>query len=221
MIFANFLRSQFGVQTMAYYGCGFRGDDDKARQSGTYALHTLSDDETIARLATGIKRFKVPDEFNWIKIYQRVAGRGKSDLRRAGPRRAGRRVFEDRRQYVKAADAWKKAIDEYGPGPDNYRQQRLDQIVGNWGRFEPGEMQPAGKQGRPSISASATATRSPSRPTPSRSPSCSTTSRPTSRATPAQLDWNQINIGNIGYRLVEQQRDSNTWATRSPPGTWT
>ena len=52
--------------------------------------------------------------------------------------------YEDRRQYVKAADAWKKAIEEYGAGQNNYRQQRLDQIVGNWGRFEPGEVQPAG-----------------------------------------------------------------------------
>src|SRR5262249_8592146 len=67
MILANFCKSQYGVQTMAYYG-GFRGGDDgKENKSGTFALHTLADDETIARLATGIKRFKVPDEFNWIK----------------------------------------------------------------------------------------------------------------------------------------------------------
>ena len=34
---------------------------------------TLKDDETIARLATGIKRFTLPDEFNPIKIYQTIA----------------------------------------------------------------------------------------------------------------------------------------------------
>ena len=57
-----------------------------------------------------------------------------------------REIFEDRRQYVQAADAWKQAIEEYGPGQNNYRQQRLDQIVGNWGRFEPVTTQPAGKK---------------------------------------------------------------------------
>ena len=57
LIFADFLHGQFGVQTMAV-GSWFRGasddDDTKKDESGTYALHTLTDDETIARLATGI-----------------------------------------------------------------------------------------------------------------------------------------------------------------------
>src|SRR5262249_25822399 len=76
MILGNFCRSQYGVQTMAYYGFGSR--DTSNDKSGTFALHTLTDDETIARLANGIKRFKLPDEFNYIKIYQRVAARAKS-----------------------------------------------------------------------------------------------------------------------------------------------
>src|SRR5262249_55972623 len=62
---ADFLRSQFDVETMAYYGRSFSGDDRGKDTSGTYALHTLSETETIARLATGIKRFELPDEFNW------------------------------------------------------------------------------------------------------------------------------------------------------------
>ena len=69
-----------------------------------YALDTLTDDETIARLATGIKRFKLPDEFNPIKIYQAIAddpktGHGEDALARAGvdlreppPVRPGRRA---------------------------------------------------------------------------------------------------------------------------------
>ncbi len=137
MQLANFFRSQFGVQTMAQFGYGFRGDANGDKKSGTFALHTLKDDETIAKLATGIKRFTLPDEFNWIKIDERVAGRGKSQ-----PGEQARDLlaqeYEDRRQYVKAAEAWKKAIEEYGAGHDEFRQKRLDQIVGNWGRFEPG-----------------------------------------------------------------------------------
>ena len=49
------------------------------------------------------------------------------------------------RQYVAASQAWQKAIEEYGPGAHNHRRDRLEQIVGNWGRFEPAQTQAAGK----------------------------------------------------------------------------
>ncbi|HZY90756.1 MAG TPA: hypothetical protein VFE78_38385, partial [Gemmataceae bacterium] len=59
--FANFLHGQFGAQTLASGGRHFPAEDeDKKDKSGTYALHTLTDDETVARLATGVKRFKLP-----------------------------------------------------------------------------------------------------------------------------------------------------------------
>src|SRR5262249_29996369 len=145
MALANFMRSQLGVQTMAYYGRIFRPDDDQRDQSGTYALHTLKDTETIARLATGIKRFSVPDEFNWIKIYERVAGRAKRTFGEQA-RNDLAPEYEDRRQYVKAAAAWKKAIAEYGPGTDDFRSKKLSQLVGNWGRFENTQQAPAGSK---------------------------------------------------------------------------
>ena len=50
-----------------------RSADGQPEASGPYAVDTLAEDETIARLATGIKRFKMPDEFNPIKIYQTIA----------------------------------------------------------------------------------------------------------------------------------------------------
>src|SRR5262249_6528710 len=99
---ADFLRGQFDVQTMAYHGRAFPGDDAGKDTSGTYALHTLSETETIARLATGIKRFELPDEFNWIKLYRRVAERGKSHQGEHARDHLAQ-VFENRRQYVKAA----------------------------------------------------------------------------------------------------------------------
>ena len=46
--------------------------DEADDKTGTWALDTLGEDETIARLATGIKRFKLPDEHNYIKLYQQV-----------------------------------------------------------------------------------------------------------------------------------------------------
>ena len=155
--FADFLQSQFGVQTMAYYGTFFRDleDDAAARsdntkadpaerkdESGTWALHTLGEDETIARLANGIKRFKLPEEFNFIRIYQQIAddpktGHGEDSLEQLA------QIFENRRQYPKAADYWRRNIKEYGPGDNNSKKDRLDQIIGNWGRFDPVMSQPA------------------------------------------------------------------------------
>jgi uncharacterized protein YfaS (alpha-2-macroglobulin family) len=199
---ANFLRQQFDVQTMAYLGIPFDTDEHKEDKPGTYSLHTLTDDETIARLATGVKRFKVPDEFNWIKIYERVAGRGKSQWGEQS-RDALAQIFEDRRQYVKAAAAWEKAIAEYGKGNENSRQKRLDQIVGNWGRFEPGQAYPAGVaaavdfrfRNGDKVSFEAHAVNV---------PKLLDDVKAYIKSNPGQLDWNQLNVGNIGYRLVER-----------------
>jgi hypothetical protein len=91
MQFAAFLWNQFGVQTMAHYGWRFgrmQVDDTQKDESGTYALHTLGEDETIARLASGVKRFKLPGEFNFIKICQDLAeeSRDLTGVARAGVR---------------------------------------------------------------------------------------------------------------------------------------
>lgn len=201
--FADFLRSQFGVQTMAYYGWRFgRGEEQDQQKSGTYALHTLKDDETIARLANGIRRFKLPDEFNWMKIYTKIADRGRSQQ---GETALGNLAgdHEDRRHYVKAAATWKRAITEYGPGAHNHRQQRLDQIVNNWGRFEPGRMQPAGSKAivdyrfrngtKVSFEAHAILVGK-----------LLDDVKAYLAGNPGQVDWNRININNVGYRLVER-----------------
>ena len=74
--FADFLRDQFDVQTMAAAGWRFgraETDDSQEEEEGIFALPSLGENETIARLATGIKRFKLPDEFNFISIYKQVA----------------------------------------------------------------------------------------------------------------------------------------------------
>jgi uncharacterized protein YfaS (alpha-2-macroglobulin family) len=205
MQLANFFRSQFGVQTMAQYGrFGGNGGSSVENKSGTFALHTLKDDETIAKLATGIKRFTLPDEFNWIKISERVAKRGKTLYgEQARDLLAGE--YEDRRQYVKSAEAWQQAIAEYGAGHDSFRQKRLDQIVGNWGRFEMGETQPAGKKAvvdfryrngnKVSFEAHAI-----------KVSKLLDDVKAHLKGNPARVDWNTINIGNIGYRLVEQNQ---------------
>src|SRR5262249_37130294 len=162
----------------------------------------LKDDETIARLATGIKRFKVPDEFNFLKISERVANRGKNE-EGARARDVIARELQDRRQYPRAASAWKIGIEEYGPGEQAYRQKSLDQIVGNWGRFEPLTTQPAGtrasvdfrfRNGK-KVSFEAFAIKV---------PELLADTKAYLKTNPGRLDWQKINIGDIGYRLVQQ-----------------
>jgi uncharacterized protein YfaS (alpha-2-macroglobulin family) len=200
-VLADFLHNQFGVQTMANYGWFFsQSDDGKDKdESGTFALHTLAEDETIARLATGIKRFKLPDEFNYIKIYQQIAddpktGYGEQALHQLA------QVFENRRQYPKAADYWRRSIKEHGNKEGI--QQRVDQIVGNWGRFEPVMTQGAGqgatvdfrfRNGR-EVSFEAHAIKV---------EKLLTDVKEYLKSNPGQLDWQKVNIGDIGYRLVQ------------------
>jgi hypothetical protein len=221
MKLADFLQQQFGVQTIADFGWRFgrvATDDSKEDQSGTYALATLGEGETIARLATGVKRFKLPDEFNYIKIYQQVAdnpktGRGADALDRLATE------FENRRQYPKAADYLRRAIKEY---PGDYRawltgknignsfyttlwNGRLEQIEGNWGRFEPVMMQPAGQGAtveyrfRNGQGVELTAHEI-------KVEKLLEDVKENIKSRPAQVDWGKVTIGDIGYRLVVENQ---------------
>lgn len=149
LVLAQYWQSQFGEQTMQHFS-GWRGrgqvqeDEQKPDAEGPFSVHTLTDEETIARLATGIKRFKLPEEFNFIAIYKKIADDPKTGLGDTALE-ALARIYENRRQYPKAAEVWQRAIKEYGPGHEGARQKRLDQIVGNWGRFEPLMVQPVGR----------------------------------------------------------------------------
>ena len=145
---ADFLYSQFGVQTIASYGGGFFGRYSEAENSaspqktGTWELHTLKENETIAKLASGVKRLTLPAEFDYIKMYRQLA-RDKQGLQSSSLRQLCR-IFENRRQYTKAARLWRRTIKQCGPGTNNSHVKRLRQIVGNWCMFEPVLTQPAG-----------------------------------------------------------------------------
>ena len=138
MRLAQFLHQQFGVHTLAGYFPGFM--EDSKQDTGTYDLAKLKDEETIARIASGIKKLSLPDEFNYLKIWHEVAIDGKTIENETAADMIAIE-YENRRQYIKAADAWKKAIASFG-GKGNYnRSNKLEQIVGNWGRFEPANSQ--------------------------------------------------------------------------------
>ena len=219
-LFASFLHNQFGVQTMADYGWYFgrtqSDDDTQKNESGTWALHTLGEDETIAKLATGIKRFSLPDKFNFIKILKEVADAKSYDHK---PREMLAQIYSDRRQYPTAAEQWRLAIKDYGPGDAGYRQKALDQIVGNWGLFENIMTQPA---------AGAAAGVGDGGAAPARGATVDFRFRNATKlsltaqaidvaklledvkaylkSAPKQLEWEKVDIANIGYRLVEKNQ---------------
>ena len=148
---ASFLQSEFGVQTLRYgtYGSFFMGrtaDSGKEDESGTYELHTLKENETICKLATGIKRITLPDDYNHIVWFKRLAdglGGEKSDEISCN---SLAQIFENRRQYPKAVEYWEKAIAKHGAGNRQWRKEQIQQIVGNWGRFDGTRTHPAGEK---------------------------------------------------------------------------
>ena len=198
--FADFLRSQFGEQTMADFGWRFEPMEDEEKDAtGTYALHTLGEDEAMARLAVGVRRWKLPDEFNFIKIYREIAEGEKSGYTRSALENLAE-IFENRRQYPSAAKICKRLIAEDSGQTEGYRD-RLEQIEGNWGRFEPNMTQPAGKGAtveyrfRNGTSVEFTAAEI-------KVDKLLDDVKAYLRTKPGQLDWDKVNIGNIGYRIV-------------------
>ena len=205
--FADFLQNQFGVQTMGYFARIFSGASDeeaKKDESGIWALDSLADDETIARLAGGIKRFKLPEEFDFIAIYRKIAdepktGHGEDAFQQLA------QIYENRRQYDQAADYWRRSIKEFGPGDHDNKKHRVDEIVGNWGRFEPVTSQAAGqgatvdfrfRNGR-KVSFEAHEIKV---------AKLLDDVKAYLKSNPQKLDWQKINIADIGYRLVQENQ---------------
>ncbi|MFM7162120.1 MAG: hypothetical protein ACKO3P_17340, partial [Planctomycetaceae bacterium] len=160
LTWALFLQSQFGVQTLtgggfpvqpAFVGQPEAPEEDRpAAQpftTGPFALSSLTDQETLARLANGVRRFELPDEFNYVGLLKKLAGREPAarDIFTQRARETLCQEYELRRQFPRSAEQWKLAIAEYGPGDNNFRQKSLEQITGNWGQFETGKVQAAGQ----------------------------------------------------------------------------
>ena len=207
--FAGFLRGQFGVQTMQQWGIVLPragdGDGNDVNESGPFALHTLGENETIARLANGVKRFELPDEFNFIRIYRDIAAGDNAQYAEMSLGQLSQ-IFEDRQQYPKAAGLWRENIQRFGAGQNNHKQQRLEQIVGNWGRFENVTSQAAGLGAtveyrfRNGEQISFEAHRL-------KVDVLLADVQTYLESSPAQLDWNRMQIDNIGYRIVQQNEE--------------
>jgi uncharacterized protein YfaS (alpha-2-macroglobulin family) len=139
MKLAGFSRSQFGTETLnRFYGWDA---PDPQVEKGVLEIDTLAENECLAKTSAGIRRFILPDDQHFIALYRSLL-EDRTEGSSAGDALVD--VFLSRRQYAKARAILEKTISQHGPGPGESRKILLQQITGNWGRFEPAPTVPAG-----------------------------------------------------------------------------
>lgn len=136
--YAYFLREQFGVQSLVQQGW-FRpaaaADDGPSDETSALAVETLADSETIARLATGVRRFTLPEGHRFVEMFREVEDW--STLHD---------IYLNRNQRSKAAEAARQALEQADDESQRERwRSNLSQIVDPWVRFESTTPQPAGR----------------------------------------------------------------------------
>jgi uncharacterized protein YfaS (alpha-2-macroglobulin family) len=201
---AVFLHQQFGVQTLvdysALYGRGLSSDEEYKDQSGPYAVHTLTDQETIAKLAVGVRRFGLPEEYNFILIFKALLEDTNGGYTGNAAKKLAQ-IYENRRQYDRAVKYW-KIYETYNR---DAARQRIDQITKTWGVFEPAGVQPAGTtpgvefRFRNSRRVEFIAYRI-------RVSRLLEDVKAYIRSQPRRLDWQQVNLNNIGWRIVHENQ---------------
>jgi alpha-2-macroglobulin len=144
---ADFLNSQFAVDTLQQELWFFRrpiDEDAQQRDQSIASLHTLDEEETVAKLANGINRFRLEDEFNPIRQYQLLA---RSDEKEhAEPALSILfNTFLNRRQYDKAAEVMEESIRRFGDNEHESKKSQLDNIIQPRIAFDPVDTKLAGK----------------------------------------------------------------------------
>ncbi|MEZ6135779.1 MAG: hypothetical protein R3C53_12800 [Pirellulaceae bacterium] len=121
---AQFLESQFSVKTLQAYGWGRRRSNNKP--SDQFALHTLAENETLAQLANGVRRFELPDEHNPIRVFQQISAADAPRGYRSPQATAAYAlvdIFLDRRQYTQAEKLLRAALDKFADFPQGQKRR--------------------------------------------------------------------------------------------------
>lgn len=158
---ASLTQGWFGVGAASGYLQLSETDLEKARRDSLSAVHTLSEDETVAMLATGPSRTTLPPEYRFLSQMREVMSSGADMSKIAAEEGFGfnaakwRDHISDtiiselsaRRQYPKAAAELRaRLVTEKDLEALKSLTRRIEQIEGNWGRFESAKAQPAGKE---------------------------------------------------------------------------
>ena len=193
---ARFSKSQFGTETLASFGWWREQDPESAK--GILEIDTLAEDECLAKTSDGVRRFKLPASHHFIALYRSIL----DEISQAGDDLT--QVFLNRRQFDKAREVLEKTIAKHGPGPNDSRKQLLQQITGNWGRFEPAATVPSGVKPKLPL-----VFRNASRITLTASPvDMEAVLKDTLdylKSNPDKFDWQRTNPTQIAHRLIEEK----------------
>ena len=209
---ANFLRAQFGVGTLGgeLIPLLARSSDDDQTETSLYALDTLDEDETLARLATGVQRFELPAEHNFVALHQQALQMGREGGHKGRAHIAAEslaQLFADRRQYSRSAEYWRLALEfaEHKHQRKN-AQEQIDQIEKPWGQFENAAGQPADKGAtfeyryRNTAKVEFTAQSL-------KVADLLADVKAYLKSNPRELDWQKIDVGAIGHRIVNSKQE--------------
>ncbi len=196
--YAAFLQHQFDVHTISSYVD--YDESSRTNETGIFAVHTLSDDETIARLASGVRRFTLPPDASFIRMFHTLADRASNHW---GERAldALKQCYMNRRQYTTAVAMIQRSIAEYGDRPG--KQRYLDDITGARGQFTSNTTQPAGHNTavgftfRNATNVVLAAHRINVK-------HLLDDVKRYFESNPKELDWRQLQIDHVGMRIVQQ-----------------
>jgi uncharacterized protein YfaS (alpha-2-macroglobulin family) len=195
----------FGVATIAHFGWRLPEDDQEAaRHGGIAALHTLKDDETVAHLATGPKRFSLPEEWAFINLWRKLAEDAQVPVDdRLGAYHSVASELINRRQFTRAAEALDQAMSVANtPERKDAITSRLKQIRGNLGEFEQDAPQPAGREATvPLVFRNATSIKLTARRVAVAKLLADTEAY--LRSEPAQVEWDKMQIQPLGHRILK------------------
>ncbi|MEQ9412005.1 MAG: MG2 domain-containing protein [Fuerstiella sp.] len=218
---AGFLESQFGVNTVddgpiplvRQRGAEPAGDesgddgsdkDNNDTESDLPPFHQLNDGETVARLATGTRRFSLPDEFNHIVIIKRVIARADEEQRQA--LEALQSIRMHRHQYPQAAELLKQVLELATDADDRKQlQAQIDQILNNWVQFQSVTTQPTGKGATFDIRYRNGALVS-FQAQPVNVDQLLQDTKQYLQSNPQQMDHRLIHIEDVGFRIIEGDR---------------
>jgi hypothetical protein len=158
----------------------------------------LEDTESITRLANGVQRLTLPDEFNHIRLFQKLTEDEKNSYWEMSYK-ALATAYKNRRQFPRAADQLRQVL-RRTRNLDAVKRQ-LEEITGNWGMFEPSTSQPAGRgatfdfrfRNAKQVSFEAQEINV---------EALLKDIRAYLVSKPARLDWQKIQISNIGWNII-------------------
>ncbi len=122
------------------------GKEESDLRQGIVDLPTLKPEETITKLATGIRRHTLPEDYRFIPILRELGMGSTASAPQALIQLAF--IHENRQQRELAAAVWKEVIERHGKDPlvKEVAEGRLSQIEGHLGKLEGKDTLPAGQK---------------------------------------------------------------------------